>query len=589
MPVLSTLKLLFKVFANYRLHVAALAGLGFLSAIVEGIGINAAIPLLSFLTGGSGVPQDPISRGIAVLFGFLHIPFAFRYLLIFIISLFFLRAVFMVLFGFTRGYIAADFMAAESRGILHRLMHARWRFLLRQKLGTVQNTAVRDVQRTRDLLNIQVQFIQSVTGLLMYLLVAFNISPLMTALTLAGGGALMLVIRPLLLRTNRVGEAVSSTEKEVAQFLGEHIIGMKTLKASGREDRAVASGQNFINRLRTLAIRMAKIQSVSAGLFQPFSVIFVVILFAITYQSPAFSLISFAATLYLIQKIFTYLDSAQSSLHSIFELLPYARSILVFKEALDHEREPDVREDADFNFTGALEFENVSLSYGSGRPVLNGVSFSLARGQRVGLIGPSGAGKTSLADLILRLFEPTSGRILVDGKPAGDIPLSGWRHAIGYVSQDVFLLNDTIEENIRFYRGGVSTAEIETAARQANIHDFIMSLPEGYQTRTGDRGVLLSGGQRQRVALARALLGRPKLLVLDEATSALDNESERLIQEAIRSLHGSVTVFMIAHRLSTTESADWVLVLEDGTITGQGSPAELAADPASYLSRMQDL
>ncbi|KKW45279.1 MAG: ABC-type multidrug transport system, ATPase and permease component [Parcubacteria group bacterium GW2011_GWB1_57_6] len=116
-----------------------------------------------------------------------------------------------------------------------------------------------------------------------------------------------------------------------------------------------------------------------------------------------------------------------------------------------------------------------------------------------------------------------------------------------------------------------------------------MSLPEGYQTRTGDRGVLLSGGQRQRVALARALLGRPKLLVLDEATSALDNESERLIQEAIRSLHGSVTVFMIAHRLSTTESADWVLVLEDGTITGQGSPAELAADPASYLSRMQDL
>src|SRR3989344_8477143 len=225
----------------------------------------------------------------------------------------------MVLFGFTRGYIAADFMAAESRGILHRLMHARWRFLLRQKLGTVQNTAVRDVQRTRDLLNIQVQFIQSVTGLLMYLLVAFSISPLMTVLTLCGGGALMLVIRPLLLRTNRVGEDVSATEKEVAQFLGEHIIGMKTLKASGREDRAFASGQNFINRLRALAIRMAKIQSVSASLFQPFSVVFVVILFAITYQQPAFSIISFAATLYLIQKIFVYLDSAQSSMHGILE------------------------------------------------------------------------------------------------------------------------------------------------------------------------------------------------------------------------------------------------------------------------------
>ena len=586
--MVNTLKTLWLVFANYRLHIAALAGLGFLSAIIEGIGINAVVPLISFFTGGAAAHNDVITQSITSLFAFLHIPFIFRYLLGFIVALFFLRAVFMVLFSFMRGWITADFLARESAGVLRLMLGAQWPFLLRQKLGSMQNSAVRDVQRTRDLLYMQVQFIQSVTGLLMYLLVAFNISPLTTMLTLVGGGALMLAVRPLLLRTNRVGEAMSSTEKEVAQFLGEHIIGMKTLKASGREARAFASGQNFINRLRALAIRMTKVQSVSASLFQPFSVVFVVILFAITYQSPAFSIISFAATLYLIQKIFVYLDSAQSSLHGIFEMLPYAKNVLVFKETLTKHRE-SAEGGRLFSFEREIEFAGVSLSYDKRKSVLSGVSFALLRGQTVGLIGPSGAGKTSIADLILRLFEPTEGRILVDGKPAEDVSLAGWRHAIGYVSQDVFLLNDTVEENIRFYRPELSREDVIEAAKQANIHDFILSLPEGYQTRTGDRGVLLSGGQRQRVALARALAGRPALLILDEATSALDNESERLIQEAIRALHGSVTVFIIAHRLSTIESADRILVLEEGRITAQGSPEELRADPRSYLSRMQEL
>src|SRR3989344_5593518 len=586
--MVNTLKTLWRVFANYRLHIAALAGLGFLSAIVEGVGINAVVPLISFFTGGTAAHTDVITQSITSLFAFLHIPFSFRYLLGFIVALFFLRAVFMVLFSFMRGWVTADFLARESAEVLRLILGAQWPFLLRQKLGNMQNSAVRDVQRTRDLLHIQVQFIQSVTGLLMYVLVAFNISPLTTIITLVGGGALLVVVRPLLLRTNRVGEAMSSTEKEVAQFLGEHIIGMKTLKASGRESRAFASGQNFINRLRALAIRMTKVKSVSASLFQPFSVVFVVILFAITYQQPAFSIISFAATLYLIQKIFVYLDSAQSSMHGILEMLPYAKNVLVFKETLTEHRE-STEEGVPFSFEREIEFTGVSLSYDKRKSVLSGVSFTLPRGQTVGLIGPSGAGKTSIADIILRLFEPTEGHILVDGRPAVDISLSDWRHEMGYVSQDVFLLNDTVEENIRFYRPELSREDVIEAAKQANIHDFLLSLPEGYQTRTGDRGVLLSGGQRQRVALARALAGKPKLLVLDEATSALDNESERLIQEAIHALHGSVTVFIIAHRLSTIESADRVLVLEDGKITGQGSPEELRANPSSYLSRMQEL
>ena len=204
----------------------------------------------------------------------------------------------------------------------------------------------------------------------------------------------------------------------------------------------------------------------------------------------------------------------------------------------------------------------------------------------MGLIGPSGAGKTSVADLLLRLFRPnTEGDIFIDGKPIISISSESWRRNIGYVAQDVFLLNASIEDNIRFYRSNLSKEAIIEATKQANIHDFIIGLPEGFNTLTGDRGVMLSGGQRQRIALARALAGSPELLILDEATSALDSASEKLIQESIRALHGSVTVLIIAHRLSTIEHADRLLVLDHGNIVEQGTPQELLARSGSYFSK----
>ena len=203
----------------------------------------------------------------------------------------------------------------------------------------------------------------------------------------------------------------------------------------------------------------------------------------------------------------------------------------------------------------------------------------------MGLIGPSGAGKTTVADILLRLFEPTSGSVTIDNEPIGNIRIDEWRQYIGYVSQDVFLLNASVSENIRFYSPNVTDADIEEAARKANIYDFVMSLPQGFATTVGDRGVLLSGGQRQRIVLARALAKRPKLLILDEATSALDSESERLIQEAIRALHGSITVFVIAHRLSTIESVDTLLVLEDGKLTESGTPMQLLNTATSYFAK----
>ncbi len=558
---------------------------GFLSAILEGIGINAVIPLISFFNGASGGPTDFITHAIQTLFGFLHIPFSFRYLLGFILGLFILRAVSMVVFGYIRGWIGADFLGKESEEVLRHTLLSSWPFLLKQKIGTMHNTLVRDIQQTGGVLGGVAQLVQSFSGFLMYLLVAINISPTMTFYTLGGGVVVLFVVRPLLRRTRNISEKITSLEKQFSQFLSEHIIGMKSIKAAGAEHVALVGGTTHIRLLRELSIRQALVHSVSSSLFQPASLVLVVILFVLTYNTPGFSIISFAAALYLIQKIFTYLESGQNALLAISQLLPYAQNISNFKNMLAEHREQTGQGKSPFVFSNSLVFDHVSFAYAGSQPVLTDVSFSIARGETIGLIGPSGAGKTSVADIILRLFRPTSGSVFLDGIKADEIDIEKWRKNVGYVAQDVFLFNGTLEENIRFYRPELSDKDIVAAAKQASIYDFIMGLPEKFETKTGDRGVMLSGGQRQRIALARALAGSPALLILDEATSALDSASEKLIQESIRALHGSVTVFIIAHRLSTIEHADRLLVLDHGNIIEEGTPHELAERPNSYFSK----
>ncbi len=582
----NTLTTLWRTFSKYRLHIAALVTLGIVGALLEGIGINAVIPLVSFLTGASNGITDFITHAIQLLFGFLHVPFIFRYLLTFIFILFILRAISVVAFGYIRGWITADFLSKESEDVLRRTLLSSWSFSLKQKIGTMHNSLVRDVQRSSDLLGAVAQVIQSFSGFFMYLLVAINISPTMTFYTMVCGLVLLFLLRPLLRRGQLIGALAAGVEKQFAQFLSEHIIGMKSVKAAGEERAAIADGSVHINELRSLSVRQSLVRSISSSFFQPLSIVLVVVLFLLTYHTPTFSIISFAASLYLIQKIFTYLESGQASLQAISELVPYARNVETFKNNLDLNREVSSG-NATFSLTKEVSFKDVSFSYNNDKMILNGVSFSIHIGETVGLIGPSGSGKTSVADLLLRLFKPNKGEVLLDGVSGESFNLEMWRRNIGYVSQDVFLLNSTIEDNIRFYNETLTKDDIEKAAKQANIYDFIVGLPEGFKTITGDRGVMLSGGQRQRIALARALAGKPALLILDEATSALDHESEKLIHESIRALHGKVTVLIIAHRPSTVAETDTIIVLSRGHIIERGSPQELLQNSESYFRKMQ--
>jgi ABC-type multidrug transport system fused ATPase/permease subunit len=269
-------------------------------------------------------------------------------------------------------------------------------------------------------------------------------------------------------------------------------------------------------------------------------------------------------------------------------LIPYLREVLVYRRLARENKESYVPKQP-FKFEQELAFHNVEFAYNPSQPTLSGVSYTIRKGEMVGVIGLSGAGKTTLFDLILRLLEPSGGFISLDGRNISEIDLGSWRSHISYVSQDLFLINDTIAHNIKFYDDSISDEDVVRVAKMAYIYDFIETLPEKFNTIVGERGVRLSGGQRQRIAIARALARRPEILLLDEATSALDNESEIKVQRVIEKLKGHTTIIVVAHRLSTVLNSDKLLVLENGKITEEGAPQELLKDKKSYFYKMYNI
>ncbi len=573
-----------QAFAPYKWRIVCMAILSFVSGILEGVGITAVIPLFSFI-GGGGVATDNISVTIAKLFTYLHLPYTARFLLGFMLVLFVAKAVFLLVSQQISARVVADFQRKTQESLLRKTFASTWPFLSSQKVGHLDQMLSTEVANSAAILLYISNGILVVVNLFIYSALVFNISPSVAVLTVLSGGALSFVFFPLLKKARMVSAGMVRENKELAHFASEHIIGAKTIKSMHLEEATFSRGMELSNKMRNLYLRLSLIRNGTASLLQLVGVFFVVGLFVFMYRTSVFAFASFAVAVYALNKVFVNIQFAQSTAHAISMQAPYLSSLQKYQREADEQKEIETGS-RPFSFEWELRFQSVEFAYRKNEPALKNISFSLKKGEVVGLIGHSGAGKTTVVDMILRLIEPNSGAVLLDGKDIREVGLREWREHIGYVSQEVFLLNDTIENNIRFYNNAITKSDIKEAARMANIYDFVMSLPEKWNTPVGERGVMLSGGERQRVMLARVLARKASILVLDEATSALDSESEMLIQKAIMGLKGKVTVLAIAHRLSTVKASDTLIVLQEGKVVEQGSPDVLLKDEQSNFFKM---
>ena len=288
---------------------------------------------------------------------------------------------------------------------------------------------------------------------------------------------------------------------------------------------------------------------------------------------------SIMVSLFMFLRIYQRQSVLQQNLQSLQSFIPAIIAVTALLRAATAEAESSAAERELPPSAGpgiALDLRDVSVAYDS-VPALAGLSLAVPACTLLGIAGASGVGKSTLVDCILGLVDRQSGSVEIGGRPLESLSLVAWRRAVGYVAQDTFLFNASIRENIAWGNPGANDADIARAARLAHAHDFIAALPRGYATEVGDRGVRLSGGQRQRVGLARALVGNIRLLLLDEATSALDLASEHEVMKAIDELRGSVTIIIVAHRLSTLRGADRICLMQDGRIVESGSWDELIA------------
>jgi subfamily B ATP-binding cassette protein MsbA len=406
-------------------------------------------------------------------------------------------------------------------------------------------------------------------------------------------GALSIIIIPLAVVTMlRVGKRLrtlgaSGQERmgDMASTLQETLSGIRMVKAYGREEaeaeRFKQSNREFLNT----TMKAIQVSSLGSSHMEVIGVVGVAAIIwyggslVISGEMTPGAFFSFLTAMFMV---FTPIRRLSGSNNTIQQALSAAERVFSVID-LHTEQENDRGRMAMPPITRSVVYQDVTFFYeGQTVPALSDIDLVIQAGEMVALVGSSGSGKTTLANLLPRFYEPTAGRVLIDGADIQSLTLASLRAQIGIVSQDVVLFDDTVLNNIAFGRQGANEADIIQAAKSAYAHDFIERLPQGYRTMVGERGVKLSGGERQRLAIARAILRDPPLLILDEATSALDTESERVVQLALSNLMEHRTTLVIAHRLSTIQRADRIIVLNRGTIVEMGTHDELLLRDGHY-------
>jgi ATP-binding cassette, subfamily B, bacterial len=466
------------------------------------------------------------------------------------------------------------------RDMAQAFLRSSWATQQAQPSGTLQQLVVTFPNHGAHLL-------QSLTGatgaglsLLAMLLVALLVSPPATLLVIAALAVLSAVLRPL--RRRVTGRSEASIPHQMAFSNGVSQVGTLGLEIQAFGVRPEAEHQldQLIQSEAQAARRVGVISQMVSPIYVTLGYVAVLGALVVVANLGSAQLQSAGAVMLVMLRALGYGQILQNGSVALAQILPFLQHLE--STIQDFRDRAAVNGDVQINQIGAINCESVSFGYETGGEVLSDLNFQVAAGEVVGVIGPSGSGKSTLVQLLLGLREPTSGAITVGGVDLSEVDRGSWNPRVAFVPQDANLITGTVAENISFFRPDITAEQMTAAARQAHVLDEITALPDGFDTSLGERGQQLSGGQRQRIAIARALVGQPELLILDEPTSALDLKSESVIRDTIAALKGQVTVVIIAHRISTLEACDRIMVIRDGVLEAFGPAEELARNDEFY-------
>ena len=545
-------------------------------SFLEGINIGLLIPLLEAMSSEESTTSHWISRYVEMAFTQLGIPFKLSTILLVLGSLFLVMSGLKYLVLMMVAGVQRDFTVWMRSRYMRYLLRADISYFHNERLGVLTDSLTTQSDHAGASLFAFTELFTIVVLAAIYLISAFIIAPVLTTIALVMMILVSLSLQVYISRGKQIGRDGVAAANNLQATAVEILSGVQVVKSFLMEGffwgsftkRADEVGRVFYRRERNVN-RLLVFQEVAL-----LGLIGLIVYLGIGIFRMEISVI--VVLLFVLYRLAPKVSSLNKTRQALSMQLAALQSVRVITE---ESTSPKVLDGAHSfkHIDTAIDIKEAFFSYGNDNPVLKGTSFSIAKGETTAIIGSSGAGKSTIVDLVLRFYDLDSGVIEVDGIDIKNLKLEDWRSGIGVVSQDVFLFNDTVYNNIILGREGITKEGVEYSAKRAYAHDFINALPDGYHTIIGDRGLNLSGGQRQRISLARAIVGDPDILILDEATSSLDSESELLIHRYMESISGERTLIVIAHRMSTIQKADKIVVLQDGKIVEEGNWEDLMA------------